>query len=317
MPDRQPAPAPAPAPAGPRPGPTARWATLLLWVVPALWSSNYLIARLSPGVIAPHALALGRWSLALALMLPFVGTVLWRQRVALRREWPQLLALGALGMWICGAWVYLGGQTTTATNIALIYAASPVLIAVVGVKLLHERMSGAQRLAVAAALAGVLFVIARGDIDTLLAVRFVVGDLWIVGAALAWTAYSVLLKRWPSALAPAPRLAAVMAGGVLCLLPFTAWEAWTQDSPPFGWAAAGLVLLGAVLPGVLSYTAYSFLQRELGAARTALLLYLAPVYAALSAWWVLGEAPGWHHAVGAALILPSIWLATRAPQVRA
>ena len=40
-------------------------------------------------------------------------------------------------------------------------------------------------------------------------------------------------------------------------------------------------------------------------------LYLAPVYGALGAWWVLGEVPGWYHAAGAALILPSIWLATR------
>lgn len=299
-----------PAPGTPRA--PARWAPWLLWVVPALWSSNYLIARLSPGVIAPHALALGRWSLALALMLPFVGLALWRQRAVLRQEAGHLLVLGGFGMWICGAWVYLGGQTTTATNIALIYAATPVLIAVAGVKLLHERMSGAQRLAVAAALAGVLFVVARGDLGNLVAVRFVVGDLWIVGAALSWTAYSVLLKRWPSALGPAQRLAAVMAGGVLWLLPFTLWEAATQATPPWSWAAAGLVAVGALLPGVLSYTAYSLLQRELGAARTALLLYLSPVYAALGAWWVLGEVPGWYHAVGAALILPSIWLATRA-----
>jgi drug/metabolite transporter (DMT)-like permease len=42
-----------------------------------------------------------------------------------------------------------------------------------------------------------------------------------------------------------------------------------------------------------------------------LLLYLSPVYGALGAWGVLGEPPGWYHAAGAALILPSIWLATR------
>jgi drug/metabolite transporter (DMT)-like permease len=37
------------------------------------------------------------------------------------------------------------------------------------------------------------------------------------------------------------------------------------------------------------------------------------VYAPLLAWLLLGEAPRWYHAVGAALILPSIALATRAP----
>ena len=288
-----------------------RLAQVLLFVVPALWSSNYLIARAAHGVIQPHALAFGRWTLALALLLPFVGAALWRQRHDVAREWPQLLVLGSLGMWICGAWVYLGGQTTSATNIALIYAASPVAIAVVGVKLLHEKMSVPQRWAVVAALAGVLFVISKGRPADLLAVRLTPGDGWIVAAAMSWTAYSVLLRRWPSALAPTVRLAAVIAGGVLVLLPFTLWEALHGVPLPLGAQALGLVVLAAAVPGVLSYGAYSWLQRELGAARTALLLYLAPVYGALLAWWLLGERPGLHHAVGAALILPSIWLATR------
>jgi drug/metabolite transporter (DMT)-like permease len=293
------------------PAARARWAGVLLWVVPALWSSNYVIARAASGVISPHLLALGRWSVALLIMLPFVWSGLRRQADALRAEWRHLLTLGALGMWICGAWVYRGGESTSATNIALIYAVSPVAIAVAGVKLLHERMSGAQRVAVAFAVLGVLFVIARGDLASLAGVRLNPGDAWIVGATVSWIAYSVLLKRWPSQLDPAARLTAIIAGGVLLLLPATALEWATRPWPPFTPAAAGLVLLAALVPGVFSYTAYSYLQRELGASRTALLLYMAPVYGALNAWIFLGEVPGWHHAVGAALILPSIWLATR------
>ena len=53
--------------------------------------------------------------------------------------------------------------------------------------------------------------------------------------------------------------------------------------------------------------------RELGAARSSLVMYLAPVYAAFTAWALLGEAPRWYHAVGATLILPAIYLATRKP----
>ena len=188
---------------------------------------------------------------------------------------------------------------------------TPVAIAVAGVKLLHERMSGAQRVAVAGALAGVLFIVARGEPGTLLALRLLPGDGWILAAAASWTAYSVLLKRWPSALSPAARLAATAAGGLLVLLPFTVHEALVQPALPWTGRALMLVALAAVLPGVLSYGAYALLQRELGAARTALLLYLAPVYGGAMAWWILGERPGWYHVVGALLILPSIWLATR------
>jgi drug/metabolite transporter (DMT)-like permease len=284
---------------------------LLLWVVPALWSSNYMIARLATGVISPHQLALGRWALALALMLPFVGQRLWQERALCRREWKHLLVLGALGMWVCGAILYLGGQGTSATNIGLIYAATPIAIVVAGTRLLHERMSPWQMAGVVLALAGVVYVITKGRLEDLLAVRFTAGDGWVVVAAVSWAAYSVLLKYWPSGLGPAERLAAIAAAGVLVLLPFTLLEAMLQPTPALSLQAFGLIGLAALVPGVLSYTAYSYMQRELGAARTALVMYLSPVYAAFGAWAVLGEAPGWHHAVGAALILPSIWMATR------
>ena len=41
-------------------------------------------------------------------------------------------------MWVCGAWVYIGGRTTPALNIGLIYAASPILVVALG-RLLYAR----------------------------------------------------------------------------------------------------------------------------------------------------------------------------------
>lgn len=290
--------------------PAGRRARVLLWVVPALWSNNYLIARAADGVIGPHLLASGRWALAALLLLPLTLPGLLRQREALRHEWRQLLVLGALGMWICGAWVYLGGQSTSSSNMALIYAVTPMAIAVVSARLLHERMLPRQWLGVLLALAGLLFVIARGSLAELLALKPAAGDLWIVAAAISWTAYSVLLRHWPSRLGTAERLLAIIVGGLVVLAPFTLAEAlWWQPLVP-NWPALGLVVAAAVVPGVLSYGAYAYLQRQLGASRTALMLYLTPVYAPLLAWAVLGEVPRWYHAVGAALILPSIALAT-------
>ena len=291
--------------------PAAGWARVLLWVVPLLWSTNYIIARLADGLIAPHALALGRWVLAALLLLPWVGRGLWTQRAVLRREWLHLLVLGFLGMYICGAWVYVAGRSTSTTNIALIYAATPMAIVAVSSRVLHDRMSRQQWTGVVLALLGLLFVISKGNPTRLLAVQLVAGDAWITAAAASWTAYSVLLKRWPSALGPGERLVATIGGGLVVLVPTTILEALLTTTPALSLGAIGLVLLAAVVPGVLSYGAYSVLQRQLGASRTAMMLYLAPVYGALLAWVVLGEVPGWYHAAGAAMILPSIWLATR------
>ena len=304
------------APPAPKPRRRQRLAQLLLWVTPALWSSNYIIARASEGVIAPHALALGRWTLALLLMLPFSAAALVHGFARWRTEWKQMLLLGALGMWICGAFVYQGAHTTSAVNIGLIYAATPVAIALVSRRLLHEHVGAGQQAAMAMALAGVIFVIVKGDLGHLWSVRFTVGDLWILAAAISWVAYTVLLQRWPSALGPGPRLAAITFGGVLVLLPFTVLEAVQWPGPPFGAKAAWLIVLAALLPGFLSYQAYAYMLRELGAARSSLVMYLSPVYAAFTAWWLLGEAPRGYHAIGAALILPAIYLATHRPGPR-
>jgi drug/metabolite transporter (DMT)-like permease len=67
----------------------------------------------------------------------------------------------------------------------------------------------------------------------------------------------------------------------------------------------------AIFPGAGAYGAYSSLQKRIGTSRTALVLYLGPLYAAALAWFVLGEPLHLYHAVGALVILPGIYLASQ------
>src|ERR1700753_739036 len=89
--------------------------------MPAFFAVNHLVAR-SVDFMTPHAMTVGRWFFACLFLLPFVGAALWRKRAALGREAWQLLILGALGMWICGAFVYIGGPPNTGHNIGLFYS---------------------------------------------------------------------------------------------------------------------------------------------------------------------------------------------------
>ena len=291
-----------------------RLALILIWVTPALWTVNSIVARWAPGVVDPHTLALGRWAIAGALLAFLARSELWRERRAVLAVWPQYLVLGALGMLICGAWVYLGARTTQAMNISLIYSAAPVAIALGAVLWLGERFSWRQALGVALALVGVLHVVVRGQWMALAQVDWVEGDAWMLVAMLAWAVYALLLKHWPTQLTATARLAAICAGGVLILLPFSVWE-WVQPGRP-AWSvqATGLVLAAALLPGFGAYLAHGWSQRVLGASRVAVSLYLGPLYTAVAAWGILNEPLGWHHLVGAALILPGIYLVSRGPQ---
>jgi len=288
-----------------------QWAIVLIFITPAFWSVNYLVGRSAVETVAPHALAFGRWLIAFLLL----AAISWREiaahPIAIRREYRQFLALGALGMWICGAFVYVGARTTVATNIALIYSTSPVMIALVSRFALKERMGAVQWSGVALAFAGVLHIVVKGRWSGLSQVEFTAGDAWILVAMLSWTAYSLLLRAWPSPFGPAARLTLIMAGGLVVLAPFTVVEALLFMPTQISWTSFGYVSAVALFPGLGAYLAYSYMQRELGAARVGVVLYLGPVYAAITAWLVLGEPIRNFHWMGALLILPGIYLSTR------
>lgn len=291
--------------------PRTRFAYLLIFLAPAMWSVNYLVARLSNGVIEPHLLALLRWSMAMCLMLPFAWKELSGKWPQWRHEWRDLLVFGALGMWVCGAFVYIGGKTTEAINIGLLYALAPVMIAVASARMFDDRLRGLQVFGALLALAGSVVIIAKGQWQNILGVRFVVGDLWVLFAVCCWTVYSILLRKRPSVLGPFARLTAITFGGVLVLIPFTIAETAIMGLPVDWPQALFLAVMVAVFPGFGAYQAYSFMQSELGPAKTGLVLYLGPLYAAMLAWLFLGEQPQWYHGLGAAFLLPGMYLATR------
>lgn len=276
-----------------------------------MWSVNYVVAKTAPGIISPHVLALGRWFLAGLILATIARAELWRERKSTLSAWPQYLVLGSLGMLICGAWVYWAAETTSAINIALIYAASPVLITLGAVIGLKESFSWRQGFGVVLALLGVLHVVVKGQWTTLSQVIWVLGDGLIVMAMVSWAAYALLLKKWVSPLSSTARLAATCLGGSLVLLPFAMTEWLGTAHAEWRFEASLLVVVAAIFPGVGAYLAYSFCQKTLGASRVAASLYMGPLYGSLVAWLFLDETLGWHHAMGTLMILPGIYLASQ------
>ena len=288
-----------------------QFAFLLLAIAPAFFCSNMLVARATHDLVPPVALAFWRWAATFLLLSPITFAVLWRHRGAFRREWPDLLILGALGMGVCGAFVYIGADSTTATNIGLIYAASPILIVVFARFFYGEALSRIQAVGVVVCLLGVLAIISKGDPEILLGLRFVVGDIWIATAATAWAVYSLLLRHRDSALPMIARFAAITAGGLIVMLPFYIAEMAAGEVMDWNLTTIGIVLFLALVPSCGAYLSYAKIQRSLGAGPTSLLMYLAPVYNGVLAFLLLDETLELYHLIGAAMVLPGIYLATR------
>lgn len=287
--------------------------TAMLLAAPALFASNMVAARWAhDAALPPVFLAFGRWLIAFLILLPLAAPALLRHRQALWRGLPTLLPLAVLGMGVAVAPQYIGAQSTSATNIALIFSCSPILVALLEAVIWRKPLSPLRAAGLALALGGVLVVLTRGDAWALARLAFGQGDLWVLLAATGWALYTVLQKRLAQPAVPdGARLAAMMLGGAIALAPFAGIEAATGATPPWSDPRLAAVLLFlAVVPSLGAYYVYGRLISRAGPATAGLSMFLVPVYAALLAWPLLGEAPQLFHAYGFVMILLGVKLAS-------
>lgn len=295
---------------------------LLLLLPPLLWAGNAVVGRLVAGQVPPLALNAMRWLLALAILLPLgwkaVGTP--EARAAVLARWRPLALLGLFGVGTYNALQYLALTTSTAVNVTLIAASSPIWMLAIGALVYRERPSGYAMIGALLSLFGVAVVLARGDPGQLLAVRFVPGDLLMLAAALSWAFYSWLLARPPAAIAGDARPDWDWAAFLLVQVLFgLAWasaaaaaEAVIAPAPIrwSGWVVLALVYL-AIGPSVIAYRCWGLGVAAVGPAVAALFANLTPVFAAVLSAVVVGEPPRPYHVLAFALIAAGIVVSAR------
>lgn len=290
---------------------TAGSAYALLTLAALFWSGNWIAGRALAELVPPAGLTFWRWVIALALIFPIVAPRLWRSRALLAAHWRAIVVLGVLGGGLHNVLQYWGLQYTSATNGVILNSLTPIFILIMGAGLLREAFSRQAALGAAIAFTGTLAIITVLDVGVLLALRFNPGDLLIMLSHVMLAGYTLCLRWRPPGL-DALSFVACFAGvalvpvGALHLLEL-ANGARVILTPA---SIAGLAYV-SVFPALLAYHFWNLGVSVIGAARAGVFLYLMPLFGSLLAIALLGERFGVHHAVGVALIIAGVFMATR------
>ena len=283
---------------------------LLLSLTSFLWAFNWVLARDVRHEIGPNGMALGRWAVALIIILPLA----WRQ---VQRDWPQikrdagvLLLLSLSGAGGYNALSYAGVAITTSLNAMLLNATVPFFIMGLSWLLLKQRLSWRQGAGLGLSFLGALWIIGEGDLARLAALQFNRGDLIVLVAMLSWSLYTIIVKRHPITIHLFSFVAVLAVTAVLTLLPFAAFEAISR--PPQWSPKVGAVLLYmGIGPSILCYVWWNQGIVTIGPARTGLFLYLVPVFGSVLSSVVLGEHLALFHVVGFVLVLIGLAVSNR------
>lgn len=287
----------------------------LLVVPPLLWAGNAVTGRLVNGLVPPITLNFLRWALAFALLLPWAAWVL-RKDSPLWAHWRRFAVLGLLGVGCYNALQYLALKTSTPLNVTLVAASNPVWMLGVGALFFGQRITGRQMLGAVLSIAGVLVVLSRGELASLLQVRLVPGDFYVLLATAAWALYSWLLVRPgdPPAIRGdwAAFLMAQMVPGLAWSGLFAAGEWAAADAHiQWGWPLAAALVFVAVGPAILAYRCWGIGVQRVGPNVAGFFANLTPLFAAVFSAAFLGELPHLYHGIAFALIVGGIVVSSR------
>ena len=285
-------------------------AALYLSLAALFWSGNFVVARATHARIPPVALAFWRWTAALVILLVVARRPLAAEWRRIARAWPVVLGLGILGVGNFNMLVYVGLQDTTATNALLLQSACPAFIVAIAAAAGAERPSGRQLAGIAASVAGVAVILARGALGNLSALAFAPGDLWVLAAVLSWAIYTLILARRPAGVDPLAFLAVLVLVGVLWIAPWYVLEMVRGRRIRADTTTLASVAYVAVFASVAAYALWNAGVARIGASRAGVFMQLMPAFGTILAILVLGERFRPFQAVGIALILAGVWLAS-------
>ena len=284
---------------------------LLLVLTILFWAGNFNLARAIHADVPPLGLSFWRWAVAALLLLPFAWGSMRAALPLAREHWRLVLALAVLGIAGFNSLVYVGLQTTTATNGVLLQSVTPITMILLAGLVLHEKSTLAQWTGIGVSLVGVLVIITKADWRVLQHLAFNRGDMWIVLATLDWSLYTVLLRKLPQGLRGTPILGFSITLGALAILPLYLYESVTFQTMPVTAVSVASIAYVAVFPSLLSYMFWNHATQKLGVNRTGQFSHLMPVFGILLATLLLEERLQFYHATGMILVAAGLVLTNR------
>jgi drug/metabolite transporter (DMT)-like permease len=278
----------------------------LLFVL--LWSSSFIAAKAGLRHLSPL--------LFVAIRLAGCAAVLTGLMLLLRRSWQPLSAGRWLHCAIAGALVngiglmapHVGLLMAPAAQIALVQSLTPLLTALFGLVVLHERLLIGQWLGLTLGLAGVGLVVGEAALES--TARFEGLLLAFVGV-ISLVAGTVYFGRFCRGVPLLPGATAqFLAAAVVAAL-----GAWLLETPRADFTAAAIaaVAWNTALVSLGGMGLYFAMLTRRTAARTTANFYLVPGTAAVLAWVLLGEQLNPLALLGLAVTSMGCWLVNAAP----
>lgn len=274
-----------------------------LWAATFFWGINWpavkiILSSASPWTLRAAGLAGG------AILLTLAARFNGQSMVIPRAEWGRLFVAGLLNIAAFNIFAVFAQMNLPTSRATIITFTMPIWAAILGWIFLRERIDRLKAISLALGLLG-LAVLGLPFIAVVRAGGIPVGIVYALGAAVAWAAGTVWLRRYPlSSSAMTTTAWQVIIAAVICTAGMLAFETPRLDlTRP---EAAIAFAYHIALPQALAYVLWFGLIRDVPASTAALGTLLIPIFGVAGAVLILGDRPTALDLIGLALILAAV-----------
>jgi len=275
----------------------------MLVVMAVIWAVKYSVAKFGTRTVPP--LAYNAVRIVMAVVALLVIAWLGSHDRPTRQDLAGLLGIGLLGHGVYQVCFIEGLARSRAGTVALMLAASPAFIAIVGRIFRIERVGARGWVGIGLQLLGITLVV-FGSVAHSTSGDSLLGSSLLVAGALCWAFFATLIKPYTERLSGINVGAYSQAGGALFVaavgIPSIVATNWAAVPLPV-WSAIVYSGIGALVVGNLIWY---YGVSKLGPTRVSMFSNLQPLVALAVAWIVLGEVPTIWQALGAGSIMTGL-----------
>jgi drug/metabolite transporter (DMT)-like permease len=269
----------------------------------------YVVSKVVLDIIPPFTLVtvrlvLGTITLAVVLFIKGFPNIS-------RNQILQVLGVGFVGYGISLSLQFLGTKLSTAANGSLVTSATPAFVLLFAWMLLKEKITPRRLIALFLAMLGVTAVIDPRSAQ--LNPELFLGNLFLIGAAVTWALYSVLVRKVTQNSDVLLFSLIAFVGGLPVTLPASAWELSTVRVGAIGIGVVGGVLFLGIISTALAMVLWNTAFAYVDASLASLTFFAQPVVGTLLGWLLLGETITALFLAGGAFIVLGLVISSREP----
>ena len=276
------------------------------------WAGNFTIAKFAYlENIPPNTLAFLRWCLVWIILFPFTYKEALKLKNNIKQNLSLFYILGFTSVCIFTSFTYNALNYTQVINASLFNTAIPVTIILVCFLLKIEKTNIFQISGLLISVLGILAIITRLDLNILLSLNFNKGDLFMIGAIIAWGIYSAYLRKQTFNVSLLALVHIICTFGLIFLLPLFIIDVVQGETVEMSSNLFYILIYIAIFPSIGSYYCWAGAVSIIGANRAGIFLSLIPLFSTIFAILFFNEKFLFFHLIGSILIILGLFLSNK------